>query len=420
MKYKQIKIGDIVDLSQGLAINSKTSHVLVDSGLPLLRITDLINGTKTQFVNPSKVSEKVIAKYEDVIFTRTGQVGLVFTHKEGVLHNNSFKVIPKNETLDKGYLYWFLSQKSVYEYVNSIASGSVQKDLNHDSFKSIDFILPELATQKKISNILWSIQNKIELNNQMNETLEAMAKAIFKEWFIDFGPVKAKMEGKKPYGMDDETAALFPDSFEESELGMIPRGWRVTQINELAETISETYKFGEKEKIIFLNTGDIQNGEFLHSQYSDIHGLPGQAKKRIRRNDILFSEIRPENKRFAFVNFDSDEYVVSTKLMVLRSKNIDPLFLYFYLTRQELVDELQRLAEARSGTFPQITFDVLGNLSLVLSGEDLLQKFYILLRPLYEKKFQIIAENKRLAEVRDLLLPRLISGEIQLKEISLD
>ena len=139
----------------------------------------------------------------------------------------------------------------------------------------------------------------------------------------------------------------------------IPEGWEETSLKEVAETISQTYSFSDKKEIIFINTGDIQSGNFLHKNYSKVDTLPGQAKKMIKRNDILFSEIRPKNQRYAFVNFaNTEDYVVSTKLMVIRAKNnILPEYLYRILINKNTLDEFQQLAESRSGTFPQITFD---------------------------------------------------------------
>lgn len=141
----------------------------------------------------------------------------------------------------------------------------------------------------------------------------------------------------------------------------------ITRVGDLAFSVSDTHKFG-KEKLIFLNTSDILYGKFLHRTYSAVKGWPGQAKKLIRKGDILFSEIRPANGRWAFVEDDADDYVVSTKLMVIRARKdrVFPKFLYHYLTSAKITSWLQHLAESRSGTFPQITFDEIVSLELPL------------------------------------------------------
>lgn len=143
------------------------------------------------------------------------------------------------------------------------------------------------------------------------------------------------------------------------------------KISDLIDSVSSKYDFSNKTKVIFLNTSDVDDGSIINHNYSRVDALPGQAKKSIKNGDILFSEIRPANKRFAFVNnVDEEKYVVSTKLMVLRNKNPNILnmrYFYYFLTSPAMLRYLQQEAEARSGTFPQITFkDNLGILNIEL------------------------------------------------------
>lgn len=138
-------------------------------------------------------------------------------------------------------------------------------------------------------------------------------------------------------------------------------------IKDVIISISDSFDFSDKDKVVFLNTGDILEGKFLHSNFSNVDLLPGQAKKSIKQNDILYSEIRPINKHFALVNFENiDNYVVSTKLMVLRKVNnaYDINFIYQYLKSDKVINELQSMAESRSGTFPQITFEQLSTVEI--------------------------------------------------------
>ena len=141
----------------------------------------------------------------------------------------------------------------------------------------------------------------------------------------------------------------------------------LTRIGSVASSVSETHPRG-RDRMVFLNTSDILFGKVINANYSDVEGWPGQAKKSIRRNDILFSEIRPANGRWAFVDFDADDYVVSTKLMVIRANQdrITSRFLYHFLTSKAVTSWLQHLAESRSGTFPQITFDQVAELEIEL------------------------------------------------------
>ncbi len=142
--------------------------------------------------------------------------------------------------------------------------------------------------------------------------------------------------------------------------------WRECKLGEVISSISETYKF-TNEKVVFLNTSDVSFGKIVNKNEFNPKDLPGQAKKRIKKNDLLFSEIRPANGRYAFVIEDAENYVVSTKLMVLRSsENILPNFLNIFLTSKDMLEYLQMLAEDRSGTFPQITFENISNIDISL------------------------------------------------------
>jgi len=225
-----------------------------------------------------------------------------------------------------------------------------------------------------------------------------MAMALYKHWFVDFGPFQ-----------DGE--------FVESELGLIPKGWEVKRLDEIAYKRVESYKFKGKEKVVFVNTGDVLEGSFMHNNYMDVDELPGQAKKAIYPEDILFSEIRPANKRFAYVDFDSQDYVVSTKFMVIRNNDlINNKLLYRILTREETLAEFQNIAESRSGTFPQITFDVIGHIQYALPNIDLQNKFQSIVGNWENQQSINLKENKSLIQLRDTLLPKLISGEVRLKE----
>jgi type I restriction enzyme S subunit len=233
---------------------------------------------------------------------------------------------------------------------------------------------------------------------------------------VDFDPVRAKAEGRDP-GLPKPLADLFPDSFEDSELGEIPKGWHASSLGELAKNVSLTFDFTRIRDVIFINTGDVLEGDFLHSLRSYHAGLPGQAKKSIRIDDILFSEIRPANKRFAYVDFDSRDYVVSTKFMVIRaSANIHPRLLYRILTMNEALNEFQVQAESRSGTFPQITFDSISYFPIVLPPTEIQESYQRAVSDIDARIKVNKQQSRTLALLRDTLLPKLISGELRMKD----
>lgn len=296
---------------------------------------------------------------------------------------------------DYRFVYYALCQD--YNYLSSLANGGAQQNLNAQLIKEFEIPFPSLDEQKLIANILSSLDDKIELNRRINENLEQQAQALFKAWFVDFEPFK---DGK----------------FVDSELGKIPEGWTVKKLGELCDSISVTHPCKEGQ-LIFLNTGDIENGFILNHKYMNIKDMPGQAKKSIQENDILYSEIRPINRHFAFVNFAAQEYIVSTKLMVLRANdNKSSMRLYQYLTSDNVINELQHEAESRSGTFPQIRFENIKNLKILIGSDDVEKQYTKYIENIYKIIFQYRKEITKLTQLRDTILPHLMSGELEIKD----
>lgn len=154
--------------------------------------------------------------------------------------------------------------------------------------------------------------------------------------------------------------------------------WKIAPLGEIARNVSRAFNFKNKDKVVFVNTGDVLNGDFLHFNKSNVKGLPGQAKKAIENKDILYSEIRPGNKRYVFVNdcFTND-IVVSTKFMVLEAKGpVIPEYLYLVLTSQECESEFKIIADSRSGTFPQITFDSVSHYPIKYPFKSIQKKIF--------------------------------------------
>lgn len=401
--WKTYKLGDIsTDVSYGYTESASKEEI----GPKFLRITDIQDDfIDWESVPYCKISEKDLAKNKleigDIVVARTGNsTGATMCVRKEI--NAVFASYLIRFRLDKtiafpSYVDFVLRSRSWENYVDAIKGGSAQPGANAKQFGAFEFILPLLPEQKAIANILSAIDDKIENNLAINKTLEEMAMALYKHWFVDFGPFQ-----------DGE--------FIDSELGPIPKGWEVKRLDEVAFKFSKTFDFKDKDKVVFINTGDVQNGSFLHSNFSEIDGLPGQAKKVIEPNDILYSEIRPKNKRYAYVDFDSSEYVVSTKFMIIRNnEKINNRLLYRILTRQSTIDEFQMIAESRSGTFPQITFDAIGHFPIALPNIDVQNKFQNLVEPLEQRKTVNLKENQTLTQLRDALLPKLVSGEVRLK-----
>ena len=392
--------------------------------------------------------KRYIVEKNDVIISIVGTIGLVSViqkkYHKASLTENCAKLIGLNES-DSLYLYYYLTSEFGQQKIKELTVGAVQPKLPLYNIEKIQIPWPDSSIRENIVSNISILDDKIANNNHINQTLEEIAQALFKSWFVDFEPVLAKIqaieEGTDPQlaamaaisGKTEEqlqqlskekyielaaTANLFPDELVESELGLIPKGWKVLPIGELANNESRKFDFRNKDKVVFLNTGDVLNGRILHNSYSIPNTLPGQAKKAIKKDDILFSEIRPINRRFAYVKADLKDHVVSTKFMIIKSNGkLHPRIVFMNLKRDETIEEFNLLAESRSGTFPQITFDTIKHISWIVPSSQVQESFVNILLSIVRKQDMNELESQALISLRNSLLPKLLSGEFELADV---
>lgn len=311
-----------------------------------------------------------------------------------------FEITDTSRLMPEYLMMWF-SRSEFDREACFYAVGGVRGSLEWQDFVSMQLPVPPIEKQREIVAEYNAILNRIRLNEQMIQKLEETAQAVYREWFVEF---EFPDECGKPYKSNGGEMIWC------EELGKeIPRGWEVELLGKLMESFSKTHPF-KKDKLIFFNTSDILDGKFLHSNYMNVCEMPGQAKKQIRKGDILFSEIRPNNKRYAIVRVEADDYVVSTKLMVLRRKTnmFSAYRLYQFLTQESFIAELQQSAEGRSGTFPQITFEEDLEQKPFLIADDRIEGLWnMLLDSTYDLIYSKKDENQKLTELKDFLLSRL-------------
>lgn len=335
--------------------------------------------------------------YENCIVI--GRVGaycgsVYYAEKTCWISDNAIAAIPK-EDINTLFSYYLLKSLQL----NCRHIGTSQPLLTQEILNRIECDIPCFEIQNRIALILSTLDKKIETNQKINDNLQQQLATIYKSWYQEFSRISN-------------------EELVETEYGMIPKGWHYTLLGDLCQSISVTHKF-DKEELIFLNTGDVEDGRFLHSDFMAVKDMPGQAKKTIAPGDILYSEIRPINRHFAFVNFPSVDYVVSTKLMVIRAKSFDAIRLYHYLTSDSVLSELQLQAESRSGTFPQIRFENISRMPILIADEQTESDFIELLHTVYAQIEHINSENEKLSKLRDNLLPKLMSGEIDVSNIEI-
>ena len=349
-----------------------------------------------------KVISRSAVEQWDILFSMIGTIGNIYLeknpHVEYACKNMGIFKFSGNKE-NALWMYYYLKSPQAKAYIQTHLRGSTQAYVPLGGLREMPVPVPPQSVRNEIIAVLRPIDEKIECNNAINDNLQQQLTAIYKSWYQDFSLVN-----------DTELV--------ETAYGTIPKGWHYVLLGDLCQSISVTHKF-DKNALIFLNTGDVEDGRFLHSNLMAVKEMPGQAKKTIAPGDILYSEIRPINRHFAYVNFPSDDYVVSTKLMVIRAKNFDTRRLYHYLTSENVLNELQLQAESRSGTFPQIRFENVSKLPILIADEQTESEFVKILHTVFDQIEQLNRENKQLSELRDTLLPKLMSGEIDVSDIQL-
>jgi type I restriction enzyme S subunit len=330
--------------------------------------------------------------------------------------NQHVAIIRPTKRLNSIYLQKYLSHPKVKAYMLGHDAGGTRKALTKGNIESFVIPLPPIAEQNAIAHILGTLDDKIELNRQMNETLEAITRALFKSWFVDFDPVRAKMEGRQSYGMDAETAGLFPDSFEDSVLGEIPRGWRIRRVSDL----------------IFLNREGLDPGRYpdeIFEHYSipafDEGWLPKkEAGKQIKSNKfivpfnaVLLSKLNPNIPRIWFPKVGNVfRSVCSTEFLVTVPKTgYTCEFLYALFSSASFLDAFATLVTGTSGSHQRVKSEYLLDMDIVIPSSEIVVRFTEFTNPLYELISQNLKESSILAAIRDALLLKLLSGEIRVK-----
>ena len=406
MKEKFLR--ELADIQTGPFGSQLHKEDYVADGTPIVTVEHLGNKMFSE-QNLPRVSntdknrlKKYVLKQGDIVFSRVGSVDRCSyvdqKHDGWMFSGRCLRVRPTSE-IDSEYLYYYFCLEETKQFVRNIAVGATMPSINTKLLGEVVVTFPELEQQKRISGILSAIDSKIEVNQKINDNLQKQLYEIYKAWYQDF------------LCIDNLTLI-------ESPYGKIPQGWHYSMLGDLCKSVSVTHDFNT-ERLIFLNTGDVEDGMFLHSDYMAVADMPGQAKKTIMQNDILYSEIRPINRHFAYVDFQADNYVVSTKLMVIRATSFDSRRLYHFLTLQDTLEELQMQAESRSGTFPQIQFENISKLPILIADSNTETAFVTLLHAAYNQIEHNNSENKKLSELRNSLLPQLMSGKIDVSRIRL-
>jgi type I restriction enzyme S subunit len=424
-EWKRVTVAEVC----GLIVDcvNKTAPV-VDEPTPykMLRTTN-IKGGRIDREECRRVSKETFEKWTrraevrcgDVILTREaplGEVGYVDFTDTVFLGQRLMQYRATPALLEPRFLlYSFLSKDLQNQFGAHEGSGSTVSHIRVGDCSKFQISLPPLVEQKRIAEVLGALDDKIELNRRMNATLEATARALFQSWFVDFDPVSAKLDGRASSGIDPTTAALFPDSFEESALGHIPKGWS-------AKPMPETIEVNPRR---VLKAGTI-------APYLDMKNLPSQGHSanevidreftsgtKFQNGDTLLARITPclENGKTGYVDFLEEGQVGwgSTEYIVFAPKPpLPPQFGYLLARSDALRSHAIQNMTGTSGR-QRVPSECFNTFWLAVPPSAIAHRFDELTAPLMAKIKANSTESRTLATLRDTLLPKLLSGELSVQ-----
>ena len=391
----------------------------VSSGVPVLKGGNLhgayVDDSDCDFLTEEKADElkSSIAFEGDIVITHRGTIGQVSIISEDakypryVVSQSQLKISLDRKKVNPYYVNYYLrshlGQHQLLSFASQVGVPAIAQAST--SVKQIRVPCPPLDIQNKIVEFIRSVDKKIANNTQTNQTLEQMAQAIFKSWFVDFDPVKAKMNGEQPEGMDEATAALFPDKLVESELGLIPEGWNIQPLSDVSRVINgRAYKnseFREKGTPIVRIQNLTGAGKTV---YSDID-LP--QDKLIDHGDLIFAW----SATFGPYLWRGPKSIYHYHIwkMEVDENKFGKYLLFMHLAR--LTEYLKN--QGTGSIFTHLTKGIMESQKLVVPFEGVVQAFAKVVTPLFVQIDALHKQNKTLESLREILLPKLLSGELE-------
>ncbi len=326
---------------------------------------------------------------------------------------------PDRRECDPGYLLSVLTHPAAKSYIESFNSGGSRRAITKGHIESFEILLPPVAEQKAIAAVLGALDEKIELNLRMNATLEAMARALFQSWFVDFDPVRAKLDGRPPDALAPAIAALFPKHFQDTDAGHVPKGWTVGKVSDLA-----TLNRGA------VNPGDFPTETFDHFSLPAFDNgrtpkvEPGSAimsnKFTVTPNSVLLSKLNPHIPRVWLPDLHSSRRsVCSTEFMVVCSKpDVSREYLFSLFTSAAFASIYGTFVTGTTGSHQRIRPESVLDMKVVIPSRPLIRAFTEIAKPVFDRINRNTEQSRTLAALRDTLLPRLLSGELSLASAS--
>jgi type I restriction enzyme S subunit len=398
-----------------------------DSGYPYVAIPQLKEGrivlNDVRRISPENFAEwtrKAKPQHHDVVLSRRcnpGETAYVPAGLECALGQNLVLLRADGKKLFPPFLRWLVRGRDWWEQVGTFINvGAVFDSLKCADIPNFSMPLPPLAEQKAIAAVLGALDDQIELNRRMNATLDAMARALFQSWFVDFDPVRAKLDGREPIGLDPGTAALFPDSFHDSAFGHIPKGWKFGTIQDCCVQIQNggtprrnEPRFWYGGNIPWLASGEVRQSIITATEsFITEEGLAESSAKWVPSFSTV---VALYGATAGQVSFTSCHLTTNQAVCALIPKQDFAFFNYF--TMREATTELEN--KAVGSAQQNISKGIVEETKVVLPPPAVVERFAAMVRPIFERWISNLNQSRRLAILRDTLLPKLLSGELSIE-----
>ena len=433
--FRRSRLGDVCDPTDGIQTGPFGSQLhqkdYVTDGNPIITVEHLGENRISHQDLPCVTEHdgrrlsKYVLRKGDIVFSRVGSVdrrSLVRDEEDGWLFSGRcLRVRPNPDVIDSGYLSYFFGLPAFQDHMRSVAVGATMPSLNTKILSDVDVPYPPLPEQRAIAHILGTLDDKIELNRRMNQTLEAMARAIFQDWFVDFGPVRAKVEGQDPY-LPSELWDLFPDDLVDSELGEIPEGWDVKPLGEISKAVKgRSYKSSQladsDTALVTLKSfgrGGGYQPEGLKSFIGDY-----KPEQVVNPGEVIVActDVTQAGQVIghpALVEPDPKYrcLVASLDTIIVRpfDSNIGREFLYFLCGTESFINHTS--AHSTGTTVLHLSKNAIPSYKMALPAQELLTQFRRVTNSFLELRMKNWLETYNLADQRNALIPKLMSGEV--------
>ena len=397
----------------------------IDTGPRFLRITDIVGGSIDWNSVPHVVADPAAsAKYRlddgDIVIARTGAstgASAYVKNPPAAVFASYLVRLKAKEEFDSRFLAYYLKSDAFWTFIRGVLGDkSAQPNASASTMTQAPLRAPRsIGTQRAIAHILGTLDDKIELNRRTNETLEAIARALFKSWFVDFDPVRAKSEGRDP-SLPSHLADLFADSFEDSELGEIPKGWRVSSVGlELATLLGGTPSrtestYWEGGAIPWINSGKANEFRITEpSEFITAEGMARSATKLLPERTTIVAITGATLGQVSLLEIEAcaNQSVVG----VLGSRTLPGEFVYFWI--RERIEDL--VSRQTGGAQQHVNKNDVDGLAILMPSRQVVSAFQGIAGPIFDRIKISCLETRTLAALRDALLPKLISGELRVK-----